>query len=176
MSFHPSKALRKRFRVAVLASGADLGAATDGFQVASVHSILELSAIILLQTFESAQCCTSELHSRDYKHGHDEKIVPADIRVGFSPATSPLSFCRMADRYSEAFPCSARTPLLRTGERQCRCFQLLSTGRANPGNRGTRPLLLTSGVSNELEGDWHPYAELAGPRSRCIDLKAGGSS
>src|SRR5437773_6887296 len=78
----------------------------------------------------------------------------------------------MADRYSEAFPCSSRTPLLRTGERQCRCFQLLSTGRANPGNRGTRPLLLTSGVSNELEGDWHPYAELAGPRSRCIDLKA----
>ncbi len=29
MSFHPSKALRKRFRVAVLASGADLGAPTD---------------------------------------------------------------------------------------------------------------------------------------------------
>src|SRR5438477_1406694 len=117
---------------------------------------LHLSAIILLQTFESAQCCTSELHSRDYKHGHDEKIVPADIRVGFSPATSPPSFCRMADRYSEAFPCSARTPLLRTGERRCRCFQLLSTGRANPGSRGTRPLLLTSGVSNELERDWHP--------------------
>src|SRR5207237_10818305 len=148
MSLNSAKPLRKRFRVAVLATRADLGAATDripGGVGPLDFGILELSAIILLQTFESAQCCTSELHSRDYKHGHDEKIVPADIRVGFSPATSPPSFCRMADRYSEAFPCSARAHLLRTGERQCRCFQLLSTGRANPGNRGTRPLFVDFG-------------------------------